>query len=339
MLDQAEKIIKQALKDIEQATDSTQLETSRVNFLGKKGKLTELLKKISELPNDQKSQFGAALNKGKTQIQQQISLRREQLSNISLIEALNQDSIDVSLPAVGVDLGSVHPITKTFQLAAELFEKLGFKIVDGPEVEDEYYNFEALNIPFHHPARAMHDTFYFVDDKLLRTHTSSVQIRTMQTVKPPYKLISMGKVYRCDSDLTHTPMFHQIEGLLVDKGVNFGNLTWILTEFLRCFFAKQDLAVRFRPSYFPFTEPSAEVDMQCVNCNGKGCKVCKHTGWLEILGCGMVHPQVLKNCGVDSDEYTGLAFGIGIDRLAMLRHGINDLRLMFENDLRFLQQF
>jgi len=221
----------------------------------------------------------------------------------------------------------------------KLFEQLGFDVVDGLEIEDEYHNFEALNIAFHHPARAMHDTFYFPDGKLLRTHTSNMQIRVMQNGKAPFRLISMGKVYRCDSDVTHTPMFHQLEGLLVDYQINLGHLIDILTEFLRCFFAKPDLKVRFRPSYFPFTEPSMEVDMQCVSCNRNGCKICKNTGWLEILGCGMIHPEVLKNCQIDNELYTGWAFGLGIDRLAMLRYGINDLRLMFENDLRFLRQF
>ena len=238
-----------------------------------------------------------------------------------------------------MECGNLHPVTHTLALTCKLFEQLGFDILEGPEVEDEYHNFEALNIPNHHPARAMHDTFYFLDGKLLRTHTSTIQIRAMQRINPPHKLIAIGKVYRCDSDLTHTPMFHQIEGLLVDRNINFSNLMHTLSEFLKAFFNIEDLAVRFRPSYFPFTEPSSEVDMQCVGCNGSGCKICKHTGWLEILGCGMVHPEVLKNCNVDSDIYTGWAFGIGADRLAMLRYGINDLRLMFENDLRFLKQF
>ena len=339
MQKQAEQTIQEALIAIEKVTSESQLEALRVDFLGKKGKLTELLKKLGGLPSNHRAQFGELLNSGKNQIQQKIALHKQLLLNAALSLRLEKESTDISLPQVGIELGSLHPITQTLATAARLFEQLGFDIVEGPEVEDEYYNFEALNIPFHHPARAMHDTFYFPDGKLLRTHTSTVQIRTMQNVKPPHRLITMGKVYRCDSDLTHTPMFHQIEGLLVDSGVNFGHLIGILTEFLRSFFDKKDLEVRFRPSYFPFTEPSAEVDMQCVNCNAKGCKVCKHTGWLEILGCGMVHPEVLKNCNIDSEVYTGWAFGLGADRLTMLRYGINDLRLMFENDLRFLEQF
>lgn len=339
MLKQAENLINEAIQAIEQVTNGSQLEELRVVFLGKKGKLTELLKKLGSLPNEQKSQFGELLNNGKHQIQQKISNRKQLLLNEALNIKLEKERIDVSLPAVGLELGSLHPITQTMLNASRIFEQLGFDIVEGPEIEDEYHNFEALNIPFHHPARAMHDTFYFPDGKLLRTHTSTVQIRAMQDIQPPHRLISIGKVYRCDSDLTHTPMFHQMEGVLVDPQVNFGNLIWVLTEFLRAFFGKKDLEVRFRPSYFPFTEPSAEVDMQCVKCNANGCRICKHTGWIEILGCGMLHPQVLKNCNIDSEVYPGWAFGIGLDRLAMLRYEINDLRLLFENDIRFLQQF
>ncbi len=339
MLQQAKNIINNALIAIEQVTTDSELEAIRVDFLGKKGKLTELLKKLGGLPEHERSQLGEIFNNGKDQIQQKIAFHKKLLLDQALNIKLAKERIDVTLTSVGLELGSLHPITHTLQAACQLFEQLGFDITEGPEIEDEYHNFEALNIPFHHPARAMHDTFYFPDGKLLRTHTSTIQIRTMQSIKPPHRLITMGKVYRCDSDLTHTPMFHQIEGLLVDTKVNFGHLMEILTEFLRCFFAKEDLKIRFRPSYFPFTEPSAEVDMQCVSCNASGCKVCKYTGWLEILGCGMVHPEVLKNCNIDSEIYTGWAFGIGADRLAMLRYGINDLRIMFENDLKFLQQF
>lgn len=339
LTNQAEVVIEQALATIEHATSEVQLEAIRVEFLGKKGKVTELLKQLGGLPDSERSSLGQLLNNGKNHIQKQMALRKQLLSSAALGLKLEKERIDVTLTSVGLEDGSLHPVTHTLQSACKLFERLGFDIVDGPEIEDDYHNFEALNIPFHHPARAMHDTFYFPDGKLLRTHTSTVQIRTMQGTKPPHRLIAIGKVYRCDSDLTHTPMFHQIEGLLVDHQVSFGHLTGMLTEFLRCFFEKQNLQVRFRPSYFPFTEPSAEVDMQCVNCNARGCKVCKHTGWLEILGCGMVHPQVLRNCNIDSTQYTGWAFGIGADRLAMLRYGINDLRLMFENDIRFLKQF
>ena len=328
----------QALLDISQATSEQQLEKLKIDLLGKKGKLTDLLKNIISLPVDQRPQFGELLNNYKQEIQEKLNSQKQLILNNKISKEL-EHSLDVSLPSCGMEQGKLHPITTTLELVCKLFEQLGFDIVEGPEIEDEYHNFDALNMPWHHPARAMHDTFYFPDGKLLRTHTSTVEIRTMQGIKPPHRLISMGKVYRCDSDLTHTPMFHQMEGVLVDTQVNFGHLTWVLTEFLRSFFVKKDLEVRFRPSYFPFTEPSAEVDMQCVNCNAEGCRVCKHTGWIEILGCGMLHPQVLKNCNIDSEIYTGWAFGLGIDRLAMLRYGINDLRLMFENDLRFLQQF
>ena len=338
MQKQVKDIISQALDAVANATSELQLEQLRINFLGKKGKLTELLKTIGEIPVEQRKSLGELLNNYKDELQEKITLQKQLLLNSELNNKLTA-SIDVSLPACGMERGSLHPITSTLEAACRLFEQLGFELIDGPEIDNEYHNFEALNIPFHHPARAMHDTFYFPDGKLLRTHTSNVQVRVMESAKPPFRLISVGKVYRCDSDLTHTPMFHQLEGLLIDYQVNLGHLIEILTEFLRCFFAKSDLKVRFRPSYFPFTEPSAEVDIKCVNCNGKGCKVCKNTGWLEILGCGMVHPEVLKNCHIDNELYNGWAFGLGLDRLAMLRYGISDLRLMFENDLRFLQQF
>ena len=339
MLKKAKNLILQALSSIEQAENESQLDAVRVGFLGKRGELTNLLKQLGTMPNNQRAELGELLNQGKQQIQQKISARKELLKEQLFDIELTRNNIDVNLTPIGIELGNLHPITHTFTLVCKLFDQLGFNIVEGPEIEEEYYNFEALNIPKHHPARAMHDTFYFNDGKLLRTHTSTMQIRSMQQNDPPYRLISIGKVYRCDHDLTHTPMFHQVEGLLVDHNINFAHLINILTDFLRCFFLKEDLEIRFRPSYFPFTEPSAEVDMQCFNCNSKGCKVCKFTGWIEILGCGMVHPEVLKNCNVNHDKYTGWAFGIGIDRLAMLKYGINDLRLMFDNDIRFLQQF
>ena len=246
--------------------------------------------------------------------------------------------MDVTLPGRGQQAGGLHPVTRTLNRVEELFRGMGFDVAEGPEIEDDYHNFEALNIPPSHPARAMHDTFYFDEHTVLRTHTSPVQIRVMAEKKPPLRIIAPGRVYRCDSDITHTPMFHQLEGLLVDDKTTFADLKGILDEFLKAFFEK-DLAVRFRPSYFPFTEPSAEVDMQCVMCGGEGCRVCSHTGWIEILGCGMVHPKVLGHVNIDSETYTGFAFGMGIERLTMLRYGVNDLRLFFENDLRFLRQF
>ena len=233
----------------------------------------------------------------------------------------------------------MHPVTHTINRISDLFAQVGFTIEEGPEIEDEFHNFEALNIPDHHPARAMHDTFYFPDGKLLRTHTSPVQVRVMQEQKPPLRIIAPGRVYRCDSDLTHTPMFHQVEGLLIDKQTSFAELKGILDQFLKAFFESSSLKTRFRPSYFPFTEPSAEVDIECVMCSGNGCRVCSHTGWLEVMGSGMVHPAVLKHSGIDDQQYSGYAFGLGVERLAMLRYGVNDLRLFFENDLRFLKQF
>jgi len=243
------------------------------------------------------------------------------------------------LPGRFESVGSLHPITRTIDRMADFFGRLGFQVVEGPEIEDDYHNFEALNIPAHHPARAMHDTFYIDDAHVLRTHTSGVQIRTMETREPPIRVICPGRVYRCDSDLTHSPMFHQVEGLLIDDDVSFGQLKGIIQDFLHAFFEQDALAVRFRPSYFPFTEPSAEVDIQCVKCAGEGCRVCSGTGWLEVMGCGMVHPRVLEMSGVDTGRFQGFAFGMGVERLAMLRYGIGDLRLNFENDLRFLAQF
>jgi len=255
-----------------------------------------------------------------------------------LQERLASEHIDVTLPGRGRRPGGLHPVTRTMERIDSWFANAGFIVKEGPEIEDDYHNFEALNIPDHHPARAMHDTFYFDAHLLLRTHTSPVQIRVMEHTPPPIKIIAPGRVYRCDSDLTHTPMFHQVEGLLVDEEVSFADLKGVLYDFLQSFF-ERDLRLRFRPSYFPFTEPSAEVDIECVMCNGKGCRVCGNTGWLEVLGCGMVHPEVFRHVGIDTERYTGYAFGMGVERLTMLRYGVNDIRLFFENDLRFLGQF
>jgi phenylalanyl-tRNA synthetase alpha chain len=274
----------------------------------------------------------------KQQLQAWLDVRRESLEQAGLTRRLEEQTIDVTLPGRGEQPGGLHPVTKTLMRIEALFAQLGFETVQGPEIEDDYHNFEALNIPAHHPARAMHDTFYFDAHTVLRTHTSPVQIRIMENREPPLRIMAPGRVYRCDSDLTHTPMFHQVEGLYVDTDVSFAELKGVLDDFLRNFF-ERDLAVRFRPSYFPFTEPSAEVDIECVICSGKGCRVCKQSGWLEVLGCGMVHPKVFENAGIDNEKYTGFAFGMGVERLAMLRYGVNDLRLFFENDLRFLRQF
>jgi phenylalanyl-tRNA synthetase alpha chain len=327
-----------AQQSIATTQDLTALEQLRVHYLGKKGVLTEQMKQLAKLPPEQRPQFGQLVNEAKNTIQQVLDARRATLQAEALAVQLAANRVDVTLPGRAQKSGGLHPITLTLQRITELFTKIGFQVAEGPEIEDDYHNFEALNIPTYHPARAMHDTFYFDARTLLRTHTSPVQVRIMENQQPPLKIIAPGRVYRCDSDLTHTPMFHQIEGLMIDTDISFADLTGILDDFLKQFFAK-DLAVRFRPSYFPFTEPSAEVDVQCVVCGGHGCRVCKQSGWLEVLGCGMVHPNVFTNVGIDHEQYTGFAFGMGVERLAMLRYGVNDLRLFFENDLRFLKQF
>ncbi|MDH3448274.1 MAG: phenylalanine--tRNA ligase subunit alpha [Gammaproteobacteria bacterium] len=317
----------------------TALDAVRVAYLGKKGEITAQLKNLGQLPAEQRPAAGQAINRVKGRIQELLEARRSDLSDASISSRLQGETVDISLPGRRSGAGGLHPVTLTMNRIDKMFGKLGFDIAEGPEVEDDFHNFEALNIPEEHPARAMHDTFYFDDGTLLRTHTSPVQIRVMENQQPPYRVIAPGRVYRCDSDLTHTPMFHQVEGLLVDEDVSFSVLKGTLEEFLKMFFEQDDLKTRFRPSYFPFTEPSMEVDISCVMCAGQGCRVCSHTGWLEILGCGMVHPEVFLHAGVDSEKYTGYAFGLGVERMAMLRYGVNDLRLFFENDLRFLQQF
>ena len=329
----------EATAAIESAADSAALEKLRVKWLGKKGRVTDLLKSLGQLGADERPKVGAEINAVKQLLNEQISERKETLQQAAIAAQLAAESLDVSLPGRREELGALHPITRTIDRMAVYFAALGFEVVEGPEIEDDYHNFEALNIPAHHPARAMHDTFYIDDTHVLRTHTSGVQVRTMETREPPLRVICPGRVYRCDSDLTHSPMFHQVEGLLIDEDVSFGQLKGIIQDFLHAFFEQDALAVRFRPSYFPFTEPSAEVDIQCVKCVGKGCRICSGTGWLEVMGCGMVHPRVLEMSGVDTERYQGFAFGMGVERLAMLRYGIGDLRLNFENDLRFLAQF
>lgn len=327
-----------ALTAIDATSDERTLEQLRVDYLGKKGQLTDLLKGLGKLPPEQRPAAGEHINEAKRIIQQALDSRREILVEHSLSKQLASETIDVSLPGRRQSAGGLHPVSRTMERIRQLFESVGYSVAEGPEIEDDYHNFEALNIPGHHPARAMHDTFYINPTTVLRTHTSPVQVRVMEQGKPPFRMICPGRVYRCDSDLTHTPMFHQVEGLLIDEDVTFADLKGTLADFLQNFF-EADLEVRFRPSYFPFTEPSAEVDMSCVMCSGKGCRVCKQTGWLEVLGCGMVHPSVLESSGIDSSRYRGFAFGMGVERLAMLRYGVNDLRLFFENDLRFLRQF
>ena len=337
-MDELTGLVSEAEKLLAAAEDMQALEQIRVQYLGKKGFFTEQMKALGQLSAEERPAAGPAINQAKGQVQQAIEARKQTLKDAVLNARLASETVDVTLPGRGQHSGGLHPVTLTLQRIESLFSQLGFAVAEGPEIEDDFHNFEALNIPETHPARAMHDTFYFNANTLLRTHTSPVQVRTMEQQQPPLRLIAPGRVYRCDSDLTHTPMFHQVEGLMVDEQVSFADLKGILDDFLRNFF-ERDLAVRFRPSYFPFTEPSAEADIQCVMCGGEGCRVCSHTGWIEILGCGMVHPQVFKHVGIDSEKYTGFAFGLGVERMAMLRYGVNDLRLFFENDLRFLQQF
>ena len=337
-MENLEALAAEAAAKISAAEDGRALEQLRVDYLGKKGHITALLKGLGKLSAEERPAAGAEINRVKQALAEQIGVRKAAMEEAAVAEKLAAETIDVTLPGRGQKLGGLHPVTKTIERISQFFEGIGFDIAEGPEIEDDYHNFEALNIPAHHPARAMHDTFYVDASTVLRTHTSPVQVRVMETSEPPLKLICPGRVYRCDSDLTHTPMFHQVEGLLVDKDSSFADLKGMLESFLRAFF-ERDLAVRFRPSYFPFTEPSAEVDIQCVMCGGDGCRVCSHTGWIEILGCGMVHPKVFEYSKIDSETYSGFAFGIGVERLAMLRYGVNDLRLFFENDLQFLEQF
>ena len=333
------KLVADAQAEIAAADNLETLDLIRVSYLGKKGELTALLKALGSLPGDERKAAGQEINKAKQGVQQSIEARKASLEQTWLEAKLAGECIDVTLSGRGQRTGGLHPVTRTMQRIESLFSQLGFTVEEGPEIEDDFHNFEALNIPEHHPARAMHDTFYFDAQTLLRTHTSPVQVRHMETDQPPLRIIAPGRVYRCDSDLTHTPMFHQVEGLLVDENVNFADLMGTLSDFLKLFFENENLKTRFRPSYFPFTEPSSEVDIQCVMCEGEGCRVCGHTGWLEVLGCGMVHPKVFESVNIDNEKYTGYAFGMGVERLAMLRYGVNDLRLFFENDLKFLQQF
>ena len=316
----------------------TALDELRVRWLGRKGLLTEQLKGLGALSLAERPAAGARINEAKAKVQVALETRRTELEQSSIAHKLAAEGLDVTLPGRGEAIGAVHPITRMRQRIEELFRHAGYEVLEGPEVEDEFHNFEALNIPADHPARAMHDTFYLDDGRLLRTHTSPVQIRAMLSRKPPLALIAPGRVYRCDSDVSHSPMFHQVEGLLVDTDVSFANLKSVLHEFMESLF-ERTLSMRLRPSYFPFTEPSAEVDISCVLCDGRGCRVCKHSGWLEVAGCGMVHPNVFKACSIDAERYTGFAFGFGIERLAMLCYGVNDLRLFYDNDLRFLAQF
>ncbi len=334
----SDEILSQALKALAEAQNLNHLDEVRVQYLGKKGFFTLQMKELGALDPDQRRIVGQVINQAKEQFQVQFQTRKDAFDADELDQRLASERIDVTLPGRGQSVAGLHPVTTTLRRISKIFASVGFEVVEGPEIEDDYHNFGALNIPEHHPARAMHDTFYFDAHTLLRTHTSPVQVRVMESQKPPLKVIAPGRVYRCDSDLTHTPMFHQVEGFLVDTDVSFADLKGLVYQFLQAFFEK-DIQVRFRPSYFPFTEPSAEVDIECVICSGQGCRVCGQSGWLEVMGCGMIHPEVFNAVNIDSDQYNGFAFGMGVERLTMLRYGINDLRLFFENDLKFLQQF
>ncbi|MBV9344307.1 MAG: phenylalanine--tRNA ligase subunit alpha [Gammaproteobacteria bacterium] len=328
----------EALAEIAACADLAALDAVRVRWLGKKGRITEQLKHSGKRVASEGTETVVALQAARQAIEGALAERRAAIGAAALAREIEAGRLDVTLPGRGEEPGGLHPVTLARLRIETLFRRAGFDVASGPEIEDDFHNFGALNIPANHPARAMHDTFYFADGRLLRTHTSPVQIRALRERGAPLAVIAPGRVYRCDSDITHSPMFHQLEGLAVGEGVSFANMKAVLHGFMEAFF-ERDLAMRLRPSYFPFTEPSAEVDMSCVFCQGQGCRVCKHSGWLELAGCGMVHPHVLEACGVDPERYTGYAFGAGIDRLAMLRYGGNDLRLFFENDQRFLRQF
>jgi phenylalanyl-tRNA synthetase alpha chain len=330
-----DQIYQEALAELKGAASHQALQDISIRYLGRKGIITQFLRNISKLPADQRPAAGKQANEVKNLLDAAFG---EALQGLKAGVKTTGEAIDVSLPGRPAPSGSLHPITQINQRICDIFTEMGFEIAEGPEVELDYYNFEALNFPKDHPARDMQDTFFISDDIVLRTHTSPLQIRTMEKQQPPVRIIMPGKVYRCDSDLTHTPMFHQVEGLLVDENISFGDLKGTLTAFVHQMFDEQ-ISLRFRPGFFPFTEPSAEVDILCVMCRGKGCRVCSHTGWLEILGSGMVHPALYENVGYDAERYTGFAFGVGVDRIAMLKYGIDDIRRFFENDMRFLSQF
>lgn len=338
MKDNLEKLLRNALSELADVGSEEGLHEVRVKYLGKKGLLTQVMKGLGALPVDERPLIGQQANSVKERIEAQLDTALQDLKNARTEERLKSERIDVSLPGRRRPMGTRHPITLVIDDIVDIFAGLGFKVEEGPEIEMDYYNFEALNIPKDHPARDMQDTFFISDSVVLRTHTSPVQIRTMLRQPPPVRIIAPGTVYRCDSDATHSPMFHQIEGLLVDTGITFGDLKGILTNFVNQYFGS-GTGVRLRPSFFPFTEPSAEVDIACVMCKGKGCRICKNTGWLEVLGAGMVDPEVFRHVSYNAETVSGFAFGMGIERIAMLRYGISDMRLLFENDVRFLSQF
>lgn len=333
-MDDLAALVKEARQAVSEADSTQALDEVRVRFLGKKGALTQLLKGLGKLPAEERPQAGEAINQAKQEVAGELEARRSSLEAAAMQARLSSERVDVTLPGRGQQRGGLHPVTRTLERITSLFSNIGFDVVEGPEIEDDYHNFEALNIPAHHPARAMHDTFYFDAGYLLRTHTSPAQVRTMEHQQPPLRVVCPGRVYRNDSDLTHSPMFHQMEGLFVDENVTFADLKGTIEAFLRAFFEGDDIDVRFRPSYFPFTEPSAEVDIR-IKREGQDA----YSGWLEVLGCGMVNPRVFEASGIDTERFSGFAFGMGVERLAMLRYGVNDLRMFFENDLRFLRQF
>lgn len=336
--DAAQSLAREAGDTLSAVQDSRRLEEVRVEILGKKGRLAELMRYLGQIPGDQRPEAGKVANDAKVAITDLFSARERVIARRELDARIENERIDITLPGTSPAPGRLHPVTQTLDEIIRVFRSMGFQMATGPEIEDDYHNFTALNIPPDHPARDMHDTFYVKGGHVLRTHTSPVQIRTMQKHKPPVAFIAPGRVYRCDSDVTHSPMFHQVEGFMVDKNITFGHLKGVLGEFAHKMFGEKR-GVRFRPSYFPFTEPSAEIDIECIFCGGDGCRVCKDTGWLEILGSGMIHPAVMDNVGYNSEQWQGFAFGMGVERIAMLRHGISDIRLFFENDLRFLRQF
>ncbi|MDT8334682.1 MAG: phenylalanine--tRNA ligase subunit alpha [Desulfurivibrionaceae bacterium] len=336
MEDELQRSKSEALARLDAIDQAADLEEFRVKYLGRKGLFSGLMKRLGQVDPTERPRLGQLANSVKAEVEKAFDGRRQTLADSANRE--RDRNLDLSLPGRTEPLGRLHPVTQIMDEVCGIFEGLGFAVAEGPDIETDFYNFEALNIPPHHPARDMHDTFYFSESVLLRTHTSPMQIRAMENKKPPLRMIAPGKVYRCDSDITHTPMFHQVEGFLVDEKVSFADLKGILSIFIARMFDEKT-PIRFRPSFFPFTEPSAEVDIGCVICGGSGCRVCKHTGWLEILGSGMIDPEVFKKIGYDPELYTGFAFGIGIERIAMLKYGINDIRLYYENDLRFLRQF
>jgi phenylalanyl-tRNA synthetase alpha chain len=338
MIKDLEELQKKAEEELSRAGTEEELLVIKTKYLGRKGLLTGLLRNITSLPTEERALFGKRSNEVKDILTAKIEDILQDIASRKRDETLLRERIDVTLPGRGIRYGRIHPVTQVSREICDIFAGLGFSVVEGPEVELDYYNFEALNIPKDHPARDMQDTFYVEENIVLRTHTSPVQIRTMEKQKPPVRILSPGRVYRPDSDVSHTPMFHQIEGLLVDRGITFGDLKGVLTFFIKKVFG-EETAIRFRPSFFPFSEPSAEVDIQCVMCHGTGCRVCGQSGWLEILGSGMVDPEVFKNVGYDPEEVSGFAFGLGLERIAMLKYGVSDIRLFFENEWRFLEQF